>query len=150
MVRSRPLDLSFASRHFWPSIDYTLGNLESKSICSIPKFFWWYHSVEVLYKMVVPGSTLATLSITYFTPHSFMRPLHCHCCPPPTSTSSLSAAYLLPCHHHLLPGPLTAAVVVRCCSTLPPIACHWPPPPLPDAVVCQPSSQSSLIAATIV
>ena len=46
-------------------VDYTLGNLESKSIWTIPKYSWYYHSVEVLYKMVIPGSTLAALPITY-------------------------------------------------------------------------------------
>ena len=82
--------------HFWPCVDYTLGNLESKSICSIPKFFWWYHSVEVLYEMVVPGSTLATISIIYTTYH----PLRHHCCPPLTTTASSSAANLSTCAHH--------------------------------------------------
>ena len=52
-VQARPLGLSFTSHHFWPHVDYTLGNLESKSICTIPKFFWYYNSVKVLYKMVV-------------------------------------------------------------------------------------------------
>jgi hypothetical protein len=38
LVTSRPLGLSFPSRQFWTSVDYTLGNFEFKLICSIPKF----------------------------------------------------------------------------------------------------------------
>ena len=40
---AQPLGLLFASHHFWPCVDYMLGNLESKSICSIPKLFWYDH-----------------------------------------------------------------------------------------------------------
>ena len=88
--------------------------------------------------MIVPGSTLATLSITYFTPCGFPCTICRHRCPPPpTMTASLSATNLLPCYHHLLPHPLAVAAVVRHCSTLPPIACHRPPPPLPDAAVAR-------------
>ena len=112
-------------------------------ICSDPHIPWYCHSVEVFYKMVVPGSTLAALSITHFTPHGFTHPLCCHCYPPPTTTASSSAADLSPCRHHPLPCPLAAAAVVCRCSTSPPIACHPPPPPSPNAAVCQPSSQPS-------
>jgi hypothetical protein len=100
--------------------------------------------------MLVPGSTLATLSITYFTPNGFTYPLRRHCCPPTTRTVSSSATDLLLCRHHPLLCPLTATAVVRRCSTLPPIACHHPPPLSPDTVVRQPSSQLSSTAAAIV
>ena len=73
--------------------------------------------------------------------------------PPPTTTESSSAADLPPCHHHPLPC-LPAPPVVRHCSTLPPIPSHCPPPPSPNTIVCQPSSQPSsqpsLTAAAIV
>ena len=100
--------------------------------------------------MVAPGSTLAALSITYFTPPGFTCLLHRHRCSPPTTTASSSATDLSPCCHHQLPHPLTAATAIRCCSTSPLIACRRPPPPSPDAVVCQSSSQPSSTAAAIV
>ena len=83
----------------------------------------------------MPGSTLATLSFTYTTRLYMSPPL-----------PSLSVAYnnsvfiygrsILPCCHHPLPRPLPATAIVRRCSTLLPIVCHCPLPPLPDIVVC--------------
>jgi hypothetical protein len=75
--------------HFWPQVDYTLGNLQSKSICSIPKFPLVLPFCKgSLYEMVVPGSTLATLSIIYavwlcIVPSVVRR----HRCPLPTTTA---------------------------------------------------------------
>ncbi len=85
--------------------------------------------------MVIPGSTLAALSIIYSTQlltlpsvaiavHHLGRQGH-----------SLPPLYIaMPPSSAAAPPPIHC-LVCRC-STLLPIACRCPPPPSPDAVVC--------------
>ena len=53
--------------------------------------------------MVVPGSTMAALSITYFAPRDFMCPLRRHRCPPAHNNS------VIVCRRSIAVPPSSAA-----------------------------------------
>ena len=133
---TQPLGLSFASHHFWPCIDYKLGNLESKSICS-PKFSsttilqrfstkWQYQALRwppfpllTLHHtaLCVPSIAIAVHPLRQH--HHCLLPIFCRatiiCCLAPSQLPLSSAAALhcpqLPAigHHHLCPTPLSAS-----------------------------------------
>ncbi len=133
MTQARPLVSLSHPAIIGHCVDYTLGNLESKSIWIIPKFPGI--TIQVFYKMIIPGSTPATLSIIYTTRLYTSPPLPLLY---PTYNNSIiiCCCFTLPCRHHPLPRSLPATAVVCHCSTLLPIACHCPPPPSPNAIVC--------------
>ena len=123
---------------FGHRVDYTLGNSESKSIWTIPKFPYitilWRFSTKWEYQALrQPPSPL-------FTTHSFTHyPLLCHRCSRPTTPVSLSVialhcrAAIIRCHAPSQPPPLSAAALH--CRRLPSVDHHRRrPTPLSAAI----------------